>query len=319
MKYNYSINKNTQSLIDDLIKNKFKYGIEIFSGPLNCLIIDAGINVLGSIEAGIKISEICMAGLGKINICTNDLNIENKWNINVRASNPVLACLGCQYAGWSLNFEKFFSLGSGPARSIAQREDIFKEINYSDTSNKTSLILEVSRIPPLQIVEKVSKDCKIQPQNICFILTPTNSMAGNIQIVSRVLEVAIHKVHELKFPLDRIVDGMGTCPIPPVASNFLTGMGRTNDSIIYGGSVFMTLKGPSEDLKDLSKKLPSENSKDYGKPFKKIFQKYNGDFYKIDGALFSPAKIILNSLETGESFINGSINEELLEKSFLND
>ena len=142
-------------------------------------------------------------------------------------------------------------------------------------------------------------------------------MAGNIQIVARVLEVAIHKCHELKFPLTRIVDGMGTCPIPPIAKNMITGMGRTNDSIIYGGIVYLSINGPVKEIIDLSKKLPSNNSKDYGKPFKDIFSEYKGDFYKIDGSLFSPAKVIINSLETGETFSSGEINKNLVEESFF--
>ena len=142
-------------------------------------------------------------------------------------------------------------------------------------------------------------------------------MAGNIQIVARVLEVAIHKCHELKFPLERIIDGMGTCPIPPIAKDMISGMGRTNDSIIYGGTVYLSINGPVREIMSLSEKLPSNNSKDYGKPFKKIFSEYKGDFYKIDGSLFSPAKVIINSLETGETFISGEINQNLVEESFF--
>ena len=63
--------------------------------------------------------------------------------------------------------------------------------------------------------------------------------------------------------------------------------------------------------------MPSVNSKDYGKPFKDIFKEYKGDFYKIDGSLFSPAKVIVNAIETGETFISGKINSKLVETSFF--
>ena len=313
----YSLNENTDNLIDELIDNKQKFGLNIYKGPLESTFIDSGINAKGSIEAGIKISEICLGGLGKVEINPYNFSSKINWNINVRSSNPVLACLGCQYAGWSLSHENFFSLGSGPARSIANREDIFKEINYKDNYKKTVIVLEVDKEPPIEIIKKISSDCKISPSNLFFILTPTTSMAGNMQIVARVLEVAIHKCHELKFPLTRIVDGMGTCPIPPIAKNMITGMGRTNDSIIYGGIVYLSINGPVKEIIDLSKKLPSNNSKDYGKPFKDIFSEYKGDFYKIDGSLFSPAKVIINSLETGETFSSGEINKNLVEESFF--
>ena len=112
---------------------------------------------------------------------------------------PVLACLGSQYAGWSLSHENFFSLGSGPIRSIVQKEEIFSELNYKDKNTKTVAILEVDSLPPKEIIKKVSSDSKIKPENLTFILTPTTSITGNIQVVARVLEVAIHKIHELKF------------------------------------------------------------------------------------------------------------------------
>ena len=40
------------------------------------------------------------------------------------------------------------------------------------------------------------------------------------------------------------------------------------------------LKSADIRIKELSKKLPSFNSKDYGKPFKQIFLDYDKDFYK---------------------------------------
>ena len=40
------------------------------------------------------------------------------------------------------------------------------------------------------------------------------------------------------------------------------------------------------------------------------------DFYKIDGSLFSPAVIIINSVDSGKTFRGGKVNEELIKKSF---
>merc|ERR1711991_965151 len=132
---------------------------------------------------------------------------------------------------------------------------------------------EDDKFPPKEIVKKVADDCDLDCKNITFILTPTTSICGNIQVVARVLEVAIHKIHELKFPLERVIHGIGYAPLPPIAKDFITGMGRTNDAIIYGGVVQLIIDGPEEDLKDLSKTLPSSSSSDYGKPFKEIFKK----------------------------------------------
>ena len=122
-------------------------------------------------------------------------------------------------------------------------------------------------------------------------MTPTTSLCGNIQVVSRVLEVAIHKVHELKFPLSRIIHGAAFSPLPPIAKDFLTGMGRTNDSIIYGGVVQLLIDGDEDDLIALAKEnclVPHQET--MGKLFKEIFKDNNNDFYKIDGSLLALPK-----------------------------
>ena len=69
-------------------------------------------------------------------------------------------------------------------------------------------------------------------------------------------------------------------------------------------------------FKKLAKNLPSFNSKDYGKPFKQIFLDYEKDFYKIDGSLFSPATVLLNSKKSGQSYSSGEVSFELVEQSF---
>ncbi len=317
MKNNISINDLTNPLVELLVEKKNKLSIEVLKGPLKCRVIDAGINANGSVEAGIIISKICLGGLGEVNLNPNEKTDISSYNVNVYASKPVLSCLGSQYAGWSLSSKDFFSLGSGPVRSIAQKEEIFKEIKYKDNCKKTSVVLEVDKFPPTEIVKKIASDCNLNPENITFILTPTTSICGNIQIVSRVLEVAIHKIHEIGFSLNKIVHGLGYAPLPPIAKNFVSGMGRTNDAIIYGGVVQLMMKGSDEELSELSEKLPSNVSSDYGKPFKEIFENYNMDFYKIDGSLFSPAVIIINSLDSGKTFRAGVVNEELIKKSFF--
>ena len=317
MKKKISVNEIANPLVNFLIKEKDRLSIDVVCGPKDCTIIDAGINVDGSVEAGLIISKICLGGLGSVKINPNHQTNLSAYNVNVYASKPVISCLGSQYAGWSLSSKDFFSLGSGPVRSIAQKEEIFRDIEYKDSSKKTSVVLEVDKFPPEEIVEKIANDCSLDCKDITFILTPTTSICGNIQVVARVLEVAIHKIHEINFPLNQIVHGLGFAPLPPIAKDFVSGMGRTNDSIIYGGVVQLMMRGSDDELSELSKKLPSNSSNDYGRPFKEIFQSYDMDFYKIDGSLFSPAVVIINSLDSGKTFKGGSINEELIKKSFF--
>jgi methenyltetrahydromethanopterin cyclohydrolase len=162
----------------------------------------------------------------------------------------------------------------------------------------------------------VAKDCSLSPENLTFIYAPTQSLTGSVQIVARTLEVALHKAHELKFPLDRIIDGMGAAPLSPPHPDLVTAMGRTNDAIIYGGRVHLFITGSPGEAHALANELPSEGSRDYGRPFAEIFAAVKGDFYKIDPLLFSPAEVIITAMESGETFRGGKVDASLLDASF---
>ncbi len=327
MKYTASVNQLTQPLVQKLINNAAQYRLEIHTLANGCTIVDAGIEADGGLEAGRIITEICLGGMGSVTIAHSDYT--DKWpvTINVHTSNPVLACLGSQYAGWSLAHEKYYALGSGPARAMATKlkagdivpvENLYQELDYRDTSDTTVLVIENDKIPPIEIIEKIATACKVAPEKLTIIVTPTSSIAGSVQVVGRVLEVAMHKAHELHFPLENILDGSGSAPLCPPHPDFVQAMGRTNDAILFAGKVHLLVKGSDADAEKLATELPSSTSKDYGKPFAKIFKEAKYDFFKIDGMLFSPASVIVTAVESGNSFRAGTLDNVLLNESFGN-
>jgi len=325
MQYSASVNKLTQTLVQELIDNadKLRLGIETLDN--GCTVIDAGINVPGGLEAGRIITEICMGGMGTVSISQSAYTDNWPLTVNVHASNPVLACLGSQYAGWSLSHEKYYALGSGPARAMARKqkdgvtvpvEELYKELDYQDASDSAALVIENDKIPPVEIIEKIAKACGLSAKQLTIIVTPTSSIAGAVQVVGRVLEVAMHKAHELHFPLENIIDGSGSAPVCPPHPDFVKAMGRTNDAILFAGQVHLFVKGSDEDAEKLAKQLPSSTSKDYGKPFAEIFKACNYDFFKIDGMLFSPASVIVTAVDSGKSYRAGQLDNALLDQSF---
>ncbi len=325
MQYKASVNKLTQPLVQQLLDNADKLRLNVQKLDNGCTLIDAGIKAAGGLEAGRIITEICLGGMGTVSISQSAYTEKWPLTINVHTGNPVLACLGSQYAGWSLSHEKYYALGSGPARSMATKtkdgvtvpvEELYKELDYRDSNDKTVLVIENDKLPPLEIVEKVATACGVSPENLTIIVTPTSSLAGCVHVVGRVLEVAIHKAHELHFPLENIVDGSGSAPICPPHPDFVQAMGRTNDAILFAGQVHLFVKGSDEAAEKLARELPSSTSKDYGKPFAQIFKECKYDFFKIDGMLFSPASVIVTAVESGNSFRAGKLDNELLNLSF---
>lgn len=320
MAHAISVNEHAAKLVSLLIADAAVLRIGVTRGELGETVIDAGSKNLGGITAGLRIAEICMGGLGDIQVVPSPATPRWPWALLVRTSNPMIACLASQYAGWSLAHKEgevsFFALGSGPARALARREPLFEVLPYADNATVATLVIESDRPPPRQIVAKVAQDCRVRPQDLTIIFAPTQSLAGGTQIVARSIEVALHKAHELGFPLDRIVEGIGTAPLCPPHPNLVAAMGRTNDAIIFAGQVQLFVTGPPDEARSLADKLPSKASRHYGQPFAEIFKAVKGDFYAIDPMLFSPAKITVTALETGESFHSGEIDLGLLDASF---
>ena len=310
-----SVNTLAGQLVDALIRDAAILRIKAGRGARGETLVDAGAAVTGGISAGLRIAEICMGGLGQVRLQQGGAG-RWRYSLTVTSANPVIACLGSQYAGWSLAHGDFFALGSGPGRALAQKEVIFADIAYRDHAKSAVIVLESDQPPPPQVVDMVAQDCGLPHEALTFIYAPTRSLAGGTQVVARVLEVALHKAHELHFPLERIIDGIASAPLSPPHPDFIQAMGRTNDAIIYAGVAHLFVTGPADAARDLAHALPSSTSRDHGKPFAEIFAGFGGDFYKMDPMLFSPAIAMVTAVETGETFRAGRMEEGLLDASF---
>jgi methenyltetrahydromethanopterin cyclohydrolase len=306
--------------LDQLLAAAEAMRLRVSSSQGGATLVDAGIAAKGGLEAGRRIAEICMGGLGTVTLVPGDATVSGLTQLHVHSAHPVLACLASQYAGWSLSHgegkDAFHALASGPGRAIARREELYDELGYADRFERAVFVLEVDRVPPAPLIDKIARDCELPAEQVSLILTPTSSLAGTVQIVARVLEVALHKAHALRFPLDRIVDGTGVAPLPPPAADFLSAMGRTNDAILFGGSVTLFVDTSDEQARQLAAALPASASRDYGKPFAQIFKDFDFDFYRIDPMLFAPAEVRVCNLASGASMSAGARDGARLAESF---
>ncbi|MGU3541554.1 methenyltetrahydromethanopterin cyclohydrolase [Methylobacterium sp. 13MFTsu3.1M2] len=315
-----SINALSGPLVERLVADAATLRLSVSQAAGGARMVDAGAQARGSIEAGRRIAEICLGGLGTVTIAPSGPIASWPYSVTVHSADPVLACLGSQYAGWSLADETgdsgFFALGSGPGRAVAAVEELYQELGFRDSATKTALVLEAAGGPPESVVAKVAEASGLKPEDLTFIFAPTQSLAGSTQVVARVLEVALHKAHTVGFDLHAIVDGIGSAPLSPPHPDFIKAMGRTNDAIIYGGRVQLFVDADDADARQLAEQLPSTTSSDHGAPFADIFARVNGDFYKIDGALFSPAEAIVTSVRSGATYRGGRLEPTLVDASF---
>ncbi|MEX1232484.1 MAG: methenyltetrahydromethanopterin cyclohydrolase [Planctomycetaceae bacterium] len=278
---------------------------------------DFGVHAPGSLAAGLLLARLCMADFAHVSLSTGDIG-GTAWPVlTVQVESPVEACLLSQYAGWQISVGKFFAMGSGPMRAVAAREELFGTLEYLECPTRCIGVLEGRKLPDDAVLAYLAEKTNLPADQITLCIAPTASLAGNTQVVARSVETALHKLFELKFDVRRIVSGLGSAPLSPVAKDDLTGIGRTNDAILYGGRVTLWVTGDDDSIAEIGPKVPSQASPMYGKPFLEIFEEAGRDFYQIDPHLFSPAEIVFQNIETGTVQHFGSPAPEILRRSFL--
>jgi methenyltetrahydromethanopterin cyclohydrolase len=310
-----SLNECAYPLVEHMIAESDALGVELVELPCGTVVLDTGVTAPGSLEAGRLFAEICLAGLAKVSFCQTDLDLPG---VVVWAQQPVLACMASQYAGWAIKDDgEFFAMGSGPARALYCGEPLFETLGYRDQADVAVLALEGRRLPTEKIARKIAKKCDVSPDRLYLLIAPTASLVGSVQVAARVVETGLHKMLELGFDLSSVQSGIGSCPLAPIAGDDLRAIGRTNDGVLYGGRTWYTIRDDDAQIEEIIQKMPSCASTDYGTPFYELFKKYDGDFYKIDPMLFSPAEVSMNSLVTGRSFSAGGTNPDMIKRALL--
>lgn len=313
-----SVNRLAWQLLQKMVDSHDYYGVKIAETDSGTTIVDCGIDAKGGFQAGRLATEICMGGIAQTEIVNRKYGDIELPSILVYTDHPIIATLGSQYAGWQINDEGYFAIGSGPGRSLALKpKEIYDEIGYQDNFDKAIVVLETDKYPPEKLTERIARDCKVSSQNLALVLTPTASLAGATQISGRIVETGIHKLRKLGLKSKTLLYAWGCAPIPPAHPKFAKAMARTNDAIIYGGTTSYIVKHEAEEeLEKIVKNAPSMASKAYGKPFLEIFKEANYNFYKIDPNIFAPAVLIVNNIVTGTAYRCGEINSEILTQSF---
>jgi methenyltetrahydromethanopterin cyclohydrolase len=279
-------------------------------------VLDAGVNVPGGFAAGLALAQLCMGGLGHVEAASLTIGGGVWPGLQVWTDHPAEACMASQYAGWAINPEGFFAMGSGPLRAKARVEkELFEKLGYAEDAARGVLVLETRALPTDDVAVWVGGKAGVVPAALTFAVAPTASLAGGVQIVARVIETGLHKMDTLGFDVNRVVSAVGTAPLPPVARSDARAIGRTNDCILYGAQARYTVRAGDDELAALAARLPASASADYGTPFYDLFKRYDHDFYKIDPLLFSPAEVWLSSATTGRTFHAGHLNPDVLRAS----
>src|SRR4051794_11168970 len=311
-----SLNQRARELADRLAADADALRLAVTTLPGGTRVIDCGSAVPGGLEAGRRFAEVTMGGLGSVTFAPAVLN--GRWfpGLTVVTDHPALACLGAQYAGWQIKRDDYFAMASGPGRALIRAEELYDDLDVDERASSAVLCLETRDEPPDDLAADVAQRAGVAPGDLTLLFAPTASLAGGVQVAARIVETALHKLHELGFDVRRVLSGFGTCPLPPVARTDPEAIGRTNDAVLYAGQCELTVDAPDDELEAIVERVPSSASRDYGEPFGRVLESAGWDFYKIDPLLFSPAEVRLVSVESGRSFHAGEVAADVLERSF---
>ena len=308
-----NMNERAWKVADELESDAERFRVSV-GKVAGTRVIDCGGGVTGSLNAGLMMARACLADLAEVSLLSTD----DGPAVQVWTDDAVRACLGSQYAGWQIKADRFFAMGSGPMRAVANREAIVHELGLHEVASCAVGVLETRKHPTEEVIASLVDKLPSEVERLTLLVAPACSIAGTVQVVARVIETALHKLHELKFDLSHVVSGIGVAPLPPVAAEELVAIGRTNDAILYGGRVTLWVRCDDELIDAIGPKVPSSGSKDYGSLFADLFAKY-GDFYKIDPLLFSPAEVTFVNLKSGRARTFGKRDPGLLRTSFFGE
>ena len=274
-------------------------------------IVDFGVESTGGLIAGLELARICMGDMAQIQLLPGTVGMP--W-VQVVTDQPARACMGSQYGGWPVQAEKFFAIGSGPARLLRGKEKVLKDYAWEEASGGHGvLVLESGKLPPANLIEQMKEECGVPGSQFSVCVAPTKSLAGSLQIVARSVEAVMHKLYELGADLNSVVSAMGDAPLPPIAKDDLTAIGRTNDAILYGGSATVWVDMNDDEINQLGPRVPSNSSAEYGRPFGEIFAASGGDFYQLDPMLFSAGSVTFVSCQTGNTFRFGELRMDIVQ------
>lgn len=215
------LNESARAIVGRILASRGYLGVHAMSPPGCANLVDMGAWCPGSAEAGLLLAEACLGGLGRAELAWVSLDGVRLPGVRVEVQMPALACLGSQYAGWTIPVEGGVVMGSGPAQLLAAGAGAgaggpSRLLDYAEEADAGVLVLEGRQFPSQETISRIASACSLPPSNLWLLLAPTASRAGLVQIAARVVEVALHKLLHLGYDVSRVESASGVCALAPL-------------------------------------------------------------------------------------------------------
>src|SRR5262249_33537707 len=141
-------------------------------------VVDCGIGVEGGLQAGLALARICLAGQADVTLAPGDVAGVPCPLVQVATDNPIVACMASQYAGWQVEVDKFFAMGSGPMRAVYGKEPLFDTIPGREKAPVAVGVLETRKLPDDPVIDFLAERLELPANKITLLAAPASSVAG---------------------------------------------------------------------------------------------------------------------------------------------
>ena len=309
----FQIEKRCKALLEQLWNHRDDYGLNFATLDSGAQIVDAGVEVRGSLEAGRLITELCQGGCCTASLDLMDIEGIVLPRITVQSFFPTFSAYALQ-AACAVDGR----MVSGPVRlcmGIGQQDKQGLMIESASTCGIA--VVQSDDLPSDAWVKSLASQSGLRPQDLTLVVAPVLSAAGATQIAGRVNENVIFSMEQsIGSDSSRVKHLIGSSPIAPLGKD-PNDYDRPfpDDLLHYAGRAYLVLDAkPGEDIQKLADALCFQSTSLYGKFFGKILEEVNGVFMDIPGLLDinKIAQVTINDLNTGMLYHAGRQEYALL-------
>jgi len=295
---------------NDLIGKQEELGLCLSRSRDGVSLLDCGIAVPGSREAGCLITELVQGSLSSAELLPGKAAECFLPSVSVESYSPSDGVYGMQVAR-----NQDGIMLSGPMRMLLEKETD-PAAGKCDRSGFALAVLQTDTFPADEWMRKLARDIACEPCRMKLLLVPMASEAGCTQIAGRMNENVIYTlVRCLRMDPSCVESIRGISPVCPVYGRSETGTLCPDDLLHYAAKVELTMKVPEGEGGRIAAQLCFSSSSSYGKMFADLLQEAGGDFYRIPDLMNmnKVAEIALKDSVTDRVFHAGKTEWERLE------
>jgi methenyltetrahydromethanopterin cyclohydrolase len=303
-----------QRAVAATIRDAHVLGIELTRGRRGETIVDCGLNVQGSWEAGRLITEISQGGMAAARIGYTQIGTVLFPELCVESWQPELSAYGFQVSVPLSEIDAAIRV-SGPI--LARFEDTRLSAGAASRDQDSSWGTAVVETPQWnhEIVEALAHRSGLPVGALTLFVAPTASIVGSTQLAGRINEcVMFTLVDSLGIPATAVRHVLGAAPVAPAGSGGQAAVGA-DDLLHYAGRAVVTIDPDGIDsLAALAHQLTFASTPLYGRRFAELLEQAGGVFEAIPGLvdLNKIAQVTLIDTLNGTTISAGARDEEKL-------